>query len=316
MADPLIIDVHMHVFESKEQGRRAKASYEGLEFDGADNPPPYSSYDGDVADAVASIKEAGASRAVMVHFFLPLIAAQDSVDEDGVGFDPVLRSRAMDQYDPALGERLMSSNMAACASVRGHPEILPFVCIDPWVLRPQEARDHLVDMVENHGARGIKLHSVSQRFFMGDERMWPTYEACVELGVPIVAHSGRNLAEQQFSEPRAFAAVYERFPDLKLVMAHLGNGSWRQTRELAEAFPNALFDTSEVTEWYDARLAPSPAELAQLIKDVGPDRIMLGTDFPWWSLSHCVERIMDLPFLSLEEKEGILGANAVRLLGI
>ena len=316
MAGPLIIDVHMHVFESKEQGRRAKGSYEGWEFGDPDNPPAYSSYDGDVAAALAAIEEAGASRAVMVHFFLPLIGAQDRVDQAGHGLDAAARTRAINELDPTLGERLKESNVRACAAVKYHPELLPFVCIDPWVLGPQEARDHLVDLVERHGARGIKLHSVSQRFFMGDRRMWPVYEACVELDVPIVAHSGRNLAEQQFSEPRAFAEVYERFPDLKLVMAHLGNGSWRQTTDLADAYPNALFDTSEVTEWYGAPLAPTPAELARLIKDVGPERVMLGTDFPWWSPAHCVERIMDLPILSTEEKEGILGANAARLLGV
>ena len=70
MAKPLIIDVHMHVFESKEQGRRAKAHYAGWEFGEGAALPPYSEYDGDAEDAVASLAAAGASRAVMVHFHL------------------------------------------------------------------------------------------------------------------------------------------------------------------------------------------------------------------------------------------------------
>ena len=99
-------------------------------------------------------------------------------------------------------------------------------------------------------------------------------------------------------------------------MAHLGNGSWRQTIELAKAHPNAIFDTSEISEWYGATLAPTPEQLARMIKEIGPERVMLGTDFPWWTPTHCAERIMDLPVLSQEEKEGILGANAARILGI
>ena len=294
MSGPLVIDVHMHVFESKEQGRWAKASYEGWEFGEGARLPPYSDYDGDVEDALAALDEAGASRAVMVHFYLPLIG------ESG----------------PALAEGLMRSNVEACASVKDHPQVLPFVCIDPWALGPQEARDHLADLVENHGARGVKLHSVSQRFMMGDRRMWPVYEACVDLDIAIVAHSGRALGGDQYSEPRAFADIYKAFPRLKLVMAHLGNGSWRQTKELADAYPNAIFDTSEITEWYGAPLAPTPEELARLIKDVGPERVMLGSDFPWWTPAHCAERIMDLPLMSTDEKEAILGANAARILGV
>ena len=316
MTDPLIIDAHMHVFESKEQGRWAKASYEGWEFGDSDSKPPYSEYAGDVEDALAAIHEAGASKAVMVHFFLPIIGLQEGVEESGRPLTVEERRLAIGKAAPNIADELKEANFRACASVKDHPEILPFICIDPWLLGPEEARDHLGDLVEGHGARGIKLHSVSQRFMMDDRRMWPVYDACVELDVAIAAHSGRALGEAQYSEPRAFAEVYKTFPRLKLIMAHLGNGFWRQTKEVADAYPNAIFDTSEITEWYGAPLAPTPEELARLIKDVGPERVMLGTDFPWWTPAHCAERIMDLPVLSVEEKEGILGANAARILGI
>jgi len=316
VANPLIIDVHMHVFESKEQGRWAKSSYEGVEFDAADSPPPYSDYDGDVEDALAAIAEAGASKAVMVHFYLPLIGMQNEADGDTGGPTAEERTKAIAGVRDEMAAGLKRSNVEACASVKEHPELLPFVSIDPWVLGPDEARDHLMDLVQNHGARGIKLHSVSQRFLMGDKRMWPVYDACVELDIAIAAHTGRALGESQYSEPRAFADVYRAFPRLKLIMAHLGNGSWRQTKELADAFPNAIFDTSEITEWYGAPLAPTREELGRLIKDVGPERVMLGTDFPWWTPAHCAEEVLALPVLSAEEKEGILGANAVRILGI
>ena len=316
MASPLIIDVHMHIFESKEQGRSAKAGYPGWEFGEGAPLPPYSEYDGDVEDAAASLVEAGASRAVMVHFHHPLIGLQAGIDDRLGEVGGEERARAVFEADPSAGEALKADNVKACASVQGYPEILPFVSIDPWVLGPEEAADHLADLVKNHGARGVKLHAGSQRFEMDDRRMWPTYDTCVQLDIAIVAHSGRDLGETQYSDPRSYRAVYEAFPRLKLVMAHLGNGSWRQTKEVADAFPNALFDTSEITEWHGAPLAPTPEELARLIRDIGPERVMLGTDFPWWSPAHCVQGIMDMPVLSQSEKEAILGANAARILGI
>lgn len=316
MASPLIIDVHMHVFESKEQGRSAKAHYPGWEFGEGAPLPPYSEYDGDVEDAAASLVEAGASRAVMVHFHLPLIGLQAGIDAQLGEVGGEERARAVAEADASAGEALKADNVKACASVQDHPEILPFVSIDPWVLGPDEATDHLADLVKNHGARGVKLHAGSQRFVMSDSLMWPIYDACVQLDIPIVAHSGRDLGETQYSDPRSYRSVYEAFPRLKLVMAHLGNGSWRQTKEVADAFPNALFDTSEITEWHGAPLAPTPEELAGLIRDIGPERVMMGTDFPWWSPAHCVQGIRDLPVLSQSEKEAILGANASRILSL
>lgn len=42
----------------------------------------------------------------------------------------------------------------------------------------------------------------------------------------------------------------------------------------------------------------------------------MGSDFPWYDLQHTVERVLDLPILSQEEKEGIMGANAETILGL
>jgi predicted TIM-barrel fold metal-dependent hydrolase len=43
---------------------------------------------------------------------------------------------------------------------------------------------------------------------------------------------------------------------------------------------------------------------------------MMGSDFPWYDLDQTVDRVMSLPLLSMEEKEGIIGANAERILRI
>ena len=93
-----------------------------------------------------------------------------------------------------------------------------------------------------------------------------------------------------------------------------GGGAWRQTLELAQAYPNVYFDCCEIIEWAGAPNAPTDRELAQLILDVGPERVMMGSDFPWYDIAHSVERVMELPLLSAEQKEAILGANATRIL--
>ena len=100
------------------------------------------------------------------------------------------------------------------------------------------------------------------------------------------------------------------------MLAHLGGGSWRQTLEIAETFANVYFDCCEIIEWTGGTNAPNDHELAQLIRDIGPDRVMMGSDFPWYDLDHTIMRVMELPLLSDEEKLEIIGSNAVRILGI
>ena len=317
MAEPLIIDTHMHVYESKEAGDQQKSSYNGgWEFDDPRRGPPYSHYHGDVAEALDAMKEGGVSRAAIVNLDRSLTDRHVKIAELPEGLSETDRAKAIREIDEVTAESLKRSNIWFCGLAKDHPQLVPYIGIDPWVMRPEDAQAHLRDMVENHGARGIKLHSPIQRFYMADKRMWPVYQTCVELGLGIVAHSGRAQGVDQYGDPQAFAEVLGAFPDLKLVMAHMGNGAWCQTREIAETYANAVFDCCELMEWIGAPSAPTVDQLAQLIKDIGPERVMMASDFPWWAPTNCVERIMDFPILSKEEKEGILGANAVRILGI
>ena len=176
--------------------------------------------------------------------------------------------------------------------------------------------DHIKDMVENHAAAGVKLHGAFQGFDMSDERLWPTYQVCQDLNVPIIAHSGPDRESKGFAEPRAFAKMLDSFPQLRMVVAHLGGGTWTQTLDIAKAYPNTYFDCCEIIEWTQSDNGPTEKQLAQLIRDIGPSRVMMGSDFPWYDLDHSIDRVFSLPILSMEEKERIIGANAVDILGL
>ena len=56
--------------------------------------------------------------------------------------------------------------------------------------------------------------------------MWPTYRACEELGLPIIAHSGPDRSGAGYAEPPAFVEMLRSFPELKVVVAHLGGAAW------------------------------------------------------------------------------------------
>ncbi|MFN8233840.1 MAG: amidohydrolase family protein [Actinomycetota bacterium] len=191
----------------------------------------------------------------------------------------------------------------------------PFVGVDPWALSPDENVAHLREMADR-GAKGIKLHPVVQRFEPADARMQPVFAACRELGLTVLSHTGSAKGGDRFAEPSGFAPVLRDFPGLRVLLAHLGGGRWAQTVDLAREFPDLTFDLCEIIEWTGAPNAPTVDQLSAMIRDIGPERVMLGTDFPWYDLGRTVDLVMDLPGLSEGEKEAILGANAIRLLGL
>lgn len=297
MPDPLRVDVHLHLYETKEAGEQEKATYEIWEY-GSKPDVVFSRFGGDVDDALVAMDEAGFAHAVVVNLF-----AVDLLNEVTRASGPA-----------AHAERLIRRNKWACDLAVAHPELSVFVAADPAVLGGEEGAGHLREMIESHGARGIKIHPVAQRFMPDDPRMQATYRTCVEFGIPAISHAGAAKANARFADPASFAPVLEAFPDLTLVLAHLGGGRWDQTAAFARAFPGVSFDLCEIIEWTGAPNAPSRDDLARLIRDVGPARVMLGTDFPWYDLGRTADLVMDLPLLAKEEKEAILGTNAARIL--
>jgi predicted TIM-barrel fold metal-dependent hydrolase len=297
MAEPPRIDVHMHLYPSKDAGAQEKAEYEIWEY-GPKPGVPFSRLDGDVDDAVTAMGEAGFAHAIVANLFAVAL---------------------LDEADRAAGpevhaERLVASNRWACGVAAEHPQLTAFPAADPAVLGGEQGARHLRELAETQGARGIKIHPVLQAFMPDDQRMEPIYGTCVDLGLAVLSHSGAAKGGARFAEPAAFAPVLRAFPDLTLVLAHLGGATWRQTAAFAEEFPQVSFDLCEIIEWTGAPNAPTTDELAGLIRDVGPDRVMLGTDFPWYDLDRTVDLVMELPGLSVEEREAILGANAAHIL--
>ena len=312
MTGTLIIDAHMHVYQTREQGEYNKSGYSVWEY-GERSGVTFSDKSGIPSEALGAMRQSGVSYAMVVNLFATI--------ETGGRLVELLPSAPVgsidgSSHDISLGDRLKSFNRWLVELSKVHEEFLPFVAIDPWALSPDENRAHLLDLVSSGGARGVKLHPVIQRFEAADERLWPTFEACAELNLPVVAHAGPSRGSVQLGDPAAFAGVLQRFPGLKLILAHLGGGAWSQIERFARDFPNAYFDCSEILHWTGAKGAPTPNLLARLIRDIGARRVLFGSDFPWYEIDTSIELLDRLPKLADEEKAAIAGLNAAKLLGI
>jgi uncharacterized protein len=296
-----VIDVHAHVSETKAIGAWSKAGYEIWEY-GSPHDVRFGPASGDLEELREAMRAGGVQHVVVVNAF--------SIDE--------WRGRRLAGLEPStdhrmLGDDLIAFNTWLVDTVASVPDITPFVAVDPWVLS-FEALAHHLDEMRARGARGVKVHPVDQRFVVSDPRMLRVYELCAELGLAVLSHSGASRGNVQFAEPRAFDAVAAAVGDLRLVVAHLGGGSWEQVRDLAERHPRIAFDLSEIVAWVGAPNAPDDDELVRLIRDVGVERVMFGSDFPWYDPGEMVKAVQTLPGLSEGELAAILGENAARIL--
>lgn len=155
------------------------------------------------------------------------------------------------------------------------------------------------------GLKGIKLHSDFQQFNIDDERAFPIYEVA-EGRLPILFHVGDNRYDR--SSPERLLRVVKRFPKLTVIGAHFAGWSmWDRGVD--------LFEHSGIyTDCSSSLYAMTPEHAAELIRKIGADRVMWGTDYPMWSAKDELERFAKLP-LTDEERRLILSENALRLIG-
>jgi uncharacterized protein len=312
VSGPLKIDTHIHLYPSREEGEWWKSGYQIWEY-GEHDGVHFSSDTGTLQETLAALGRGEFAHGVVMNLFAAELFRLQYESTLPPGTGPAERERALAEFDATVGERYVAFNRWLMDTLAGVPTISGFVAMDPWVLSPERNVEHLREMAER-GARGVKLHPVVQRFEANDPRLHPVYRACTELGLTVLSHTGPARGGERFAEVPAFAPMLAEFPGLTVLLAHLGGGKWQDTLDVARAFPNVAFDLSEIIEWLGAPNAPTAAELARLIRDIGPDRIVLGSDYPWYEPTHTAELVLSLPILSQAEKNAILGENAARIL--
>jgi len=315
MTDFIRVDAHVHLYRSTEEGQTEKAGYEVWEY-GEQAEVHQTDCVGTLDELLVQMEATGISKAVIVNLFSAKVNRQLAIDALPYGLTEAETRQRLRDIDVRIIDELIAFNRWNCDIAQKHPGLAPFIAADVNAFESSVCAQHVRDMVEDYGAAGVKLHGAFQGFDMSDERLWPVYETCQELAIPIIAHSGPDHDHKGFAEPRAFANMLKAFPHLRMVVAHLGGAAWKQTLEIAQTFPNAYFDCCEIIEWTNSTHGPTDEQLAQMIIDIGPERVMMGSDFPWYDLDHSIDRVFSLPLLSQEQKERIIGANAVDILGL
>ena len=192
-------------------------------------------------------------------------------------------------------------NEHTAATVASHAELEGYGTIHPDM---ENALDEL-EFIRASGLKGLKLHPDMQLCQSDDERLFPIYEKCCEMGLPVLIHCGDKTRD--YSHPRHLRHALDRFPELTVIAAHMGGWSlWDEAFEYLGP-TSCYLDISSCTMFMPAE------QVVTYIRAFGAHRVLFGTDFPVWNPTREVNTFLSLP-LDADEKEMIASGNARRLL--
>lgn len=163
-----------------------------------------------------------------------------------------------------------------------------------------------IGRIYNLGLKGIKLHPDYQEFFVNDPIAFPIYEEASRLGLPIAFHTGYDPLSPKtiHCSPEKLADVAERFPQLKIIAAHMGGSNMtdKSIKYLAGR-PNVWIDTAIMDAFVDAAL------FADMVAAFGDEKIFFATDLPW-SCFPLITEIIEDSGISESAKANIYYRNA------
>lgn len=222
----------------------------------------------------------------------------------------------------AFHSGIMVPNEYVAAYAQRHPEkVIGFAGVDPAHDNVRETLEHAADKLN---LRGVKLGPIYQNVHPADKRIMEVYEFCEARKLPIMIHQGTTfprLAPLKYSLPILLEDVALQFPNLRMVIAHLGHPWVEDTLVLIRKQPNLYADISALHyrpwQFYNSLI---------LAKEYGVlGKVLFGTDYPYTTPEATIEALRDfnkmtqgtnLPRLDAEEIENLIHSPALECMGL
>jgi predicted TIM-barrel fold metal-dependent hydrolase len=212
---------------------------------------------------------------------------------------------------------------------------------------PDLAVQELETAVRRQGLKGAAIGGMVNGVEFSDPKFHPVWAKAEELGAVLFIHpqgvpelsrrlGGNGWLTNAIGNPLEttialshliFEGTLDRFPGLKIIAAH-GGGYLPSYADRSDhaclvgpagCNPNITLKkkpTEYLRQLYFDSLVFSPEAIRHLAAQVGPDQIVLGSDYPYpWQL-HPVDHIFACDSLNDQQKAAVLGETAARLLKI
>lgn len=180
------------------------------------------------------------------------------------------------------------------------------------------------ERARSNGLKGIKLGPNYQNFDPLSDGAKEIYRFAQRHSLPILFHQGaspRPSAPLRYAYPLVMDEIAIEFPDLRIVMAHLGHPFTRETVVTVRKHPNVYADISAiyVRPWtlYEGLIMASEWGVM--------GKLLFGSDFPVTTPRTAIDSLRSvndilagtrLPRISEEHIEQIIHADALGALGL
>lgn len=174
------------------------------------------------------------------------------------------------------------------------------------------------------GLRGIKLLSMYAGFRPDESRLNGLWQYATKHRLPVLLHTGTTFVAQAPLEctlPRHLDAVATRFPEVRIIMAHLGHPYEGEAVVTARKHPHVFCDLSAL-HYRPFQLYHS----LMLVQEYGVwDKVLFGTDYPFTTVNATLDGLRKLndmlagtalPRLSIEAIETLIHRDSLPLLGL
>lgn len=194
---------------------------------------------------------------------------------------------------------MVGANDRALAACEAHPGRLHGYIY----LNPNDVDAAIAEFEQrrrNRIFKGVKLHPMNDVYYPFAKAFFPLYEKIEATGMPVLWHSGTS----PYSNPLQIGYVAHKFPGMPCILGHFGLSdlTW-ECFPAADLAPNIYVDTTA---------NPVVGVMNDWIAEFGAERMLWGSDFPFYSVGYEAQK---LPWLGRtdEERSLIGGGNARRL---
>lgn len=149
----------------------------------------------------------------------------------------------------------------------------------------------------------VKLHPRGECFDPLDTNFEPVFREIERANKPVIIHTRKEGLKN--TDPERLLTLARHYPKINFIFAHFASDSDEFFKQLTQ-FENAYVETSIVS---------SPFTIAQRVKQVGSEKILFGSDFPYSDQEIELLKIKKAP-ISDKEKENILYKNAIKIFKI
>ncbi|HXS85621.1 MAG TPA: amidohydrolase family protein [Mycobacterium sp.] len=189
-------------------------------------------------------------------------------------------------------------------------------CLATATFYPEpDAGDYVASAIEA-GTQVFKAHVQVGRYQPNDPLLDPVWGAIEDARTPVVIHCGSGPAAGEHTGPEPIRLLLQRFPRLRLIVAHMGMPEYVDFMDICEGSADVRLDTTMAFTPFIDELTPFPPSQLNRLRDLG-DRILFGSDFPNipYSYADAMRPLIELPGIDDAWLRGVFHDNAAKLFG-